>query len=360
MSTNATSHLTIRGASVLTAACLLFLASCGRETLAPATPENSVSALASGLANSSDKNDGKKSDDKKGDDKKNDDSDAGLVITTAPSGAKAGVAFTVQPVLELRNRGGKLVMGNKSVTVSIVGSTVVLGGTTSVTLVKGVARFTDLTIPTAGTYTLLFTSDSYTPVHVTIIVAPRTADLTVTITGASGTVSSDVGGINCPGTCTATYGANTLVTLTVTSSPAVSTLQSWGGACSGNSTCVVTMDAAKSVTATFVPAIAGSPVVKLTFANLNDAASGYVTADFSTDGNNADVCTWSGTGAGTGICTWTFPNTGVFLPLTATPDSGFSFNGWTGVTCANLTNSELQCVVPVNGTANVTANFKKP
>ncbi len=75
--------------------------------------------------------------------------------------------------------------------------------------------------------------------------------LTVTKAGTgSGTVTSSPAGINCGGTCTASYVSGTSVTLTAATA-AGSTFAGWSGACTGTATCTVSMTAARSVTATF-------------------------------------------------------------------------------------------------------------
>jgi len=85
--------------------------------------------------------------------------------------------------------------------------------------------------------------------------------LSVTDSGtapAQGTVASSPAGINCPGTCSATFAVNTQVTLTETPGAAstFSAFTGWGGACSGTtSTCNLTLADDESVTATFSPAI---------------------------------------------------------------------------------------------------------
>ncbi len=66
----------------------------------------------------------------------------------------------------------------------------------------------------------------------------------------SGTITSDLVGIDCGTDCTENYTSGTSVTLTpVVSSD--STFIGWTGDCSGTSTCILTMDSYKSVTATF-------------------------------------------------------------------------------------------------------------
>jgi hypothetical protein len=76
--------------------------------------------------------------------------------------------------------------------------------------------------------------------------------LTVTEAGTgTGTVTSSPAGINCPGTCSASFNSGTSVTLTETPG-GNSTFSAWSGACSGSSgTCSVTVSSATSVTATF-------------------------------------------------------------------------------------------------------------
>ena len=89
-----------------------------------------------------------------------------------------------------------------------------------------------------------------------------TFPLNVTATGP-GSVTSNVGGVNCGATCSATFNSGTLVTLTANTSPnSVFTGWSGGGGCSGTATtCTVTMDQARNVTATFVPTYVVTPSV---------------------------------------------------------------------------------------------------
>jgi hypothetical protein len=67
----------------------------------------------------------------------------------------------------------------------------------------------------------------------------------------SGTVTSNVGGINCGVACSANYTPGTVVTVTATP-PAGKSFSGWSGACTGtNPTCDLTMSANLSVKATF-------------------------------------------------------------------------------------------------------------
>ncbi|HUP29910.1 MAG TPA: trypsin-like peptidase domain-containing protein, partial [Usitatibacter sp.] len=84
--------------------------------------------------------------------------------------------------------------------------------------------------------------------------------LTVSKTGGgSGSVVSSPAGINCGGTCSASFPAGSTVTLTATAD-ANAVFIGWTGACNtSGSQCTVTMDAAAAVTAEFDPAIGFFP-----------------------------------------------------------------------------------------------------
>ena len=93
----------------------------------------------------------------------------------------------------------------------------------------------------AKTVTATFTAD------------PKYAVKAVKSGKGTGTITSDLAGISCPGDCTESYWKTEVVTLTATPS-ANSMFSGWSGSCTGTqSTCSLTMTASKSVTATFVP-----------------------------------------------------------------------------------------------------------
>jgi len=75
--------------------------------------------------------------------------------------------------------------------------------------------------------------------------------LQVSSDSSLGTVTSDVGGLDCGTVCTIAAELNTVVTLTATPVGSA-TFTGWGGDCSGTqAACVLTLDAAKSVSASW-------------------------------------------------------------------------------------------------------------
>lgn len=86
-------------------------------------------------------------------------------------------------------------------------------------------------------------------------------DLVVTKSGTgTGTVSSNVPGVNCGADCEEKYFLGSAVTLTPVPDPG-SLFAGWSGACTGTASCTVTIDDNKAVTAIFVlPLALNSPV----------------------------------------------------------------------------------------------------
>jgi PKD repeat protein len=145
---------------------------------------------------------------------------------------------------------------------------------------------------------------------VTATFAPNSFLLSVSKQGTgSGQVSSTPGGISCRSGCQASFGTGTVVTLTPTPD-AGSVFAGWSGDCSGTGSCQVTMNQARSVVATFAPETFGLTVSRA------GSGSGSVS---STPG---------GIGCGPG-CQASF-EPGTVVTLTATPDAGSVFAGWSG------------------------------
>ena len=115
-----------------------------------------------------------------------------------------------------------------------------------------------------GTGTCQVTMDQARAVTATFnTVPPTTTSHTLTVTKAgtgTGGVTSAPAGINCGGTCSASFTSPTSVTLTATPTGG-STFAGWSGDCTGTGSCTVTMSADHAVTATFTAPIVSPPSV---------------------------------------------------------------------------------------------------
>lgn len=166
------------------------------------------------------------------------------------------------------------------------------------------------------------------PVAVTATFRPAPHALSVTTTGA-GTVTSEPAGIDCGSVCEASYPSGTAVALTA--SPGTGhTFGGWGGDCSGTAECTVMMDGARSVSATFDPIPRRLTV--------------------TTDGAGTVESTPAGIDCGA-TCDASFPH-GTQVTLTATPEPGSVFVGWTGA-CSGAD----PCVVTLDADLQATATF---
>ena len=237
----------------------------------------------------------------------------------------------------------------------------------------------------------------------------RTLDVTLAGAG-SGSVASVPAGISCPGDCTEAYADGTAVTLTAT--PAVgSYFVGWSGSCSGSGVCDLTMSANRAVTATFgllrtldvtlagagsgsvasVPAgiscpgdcteayadgtavtLTATPAVGSYFIGWSGSCSGSGSCDLMMTANRAVTATFgllrtldvtvAGGGGGSvasvppgiacpGDCTEAYVD-GTAVTLTATPDAGASFLGWSG-SCSG----SGDCDLTMTANRAVTATF---
>ncbi len=166
--------------------------------------------------------------------------------------------------------------------------------------------------------------------------AAQNVALTVNKAGSgNGTVSSSPAGIDCGTSCIADFGPGTTVTLTQTAASG-STFAGWGGACSGSGSCVVSMDAAKSVTATF---------------NTTPIATFALTVNKTGPGSGTLSSTPGGISCGA-TCNATF-NDGTLVTLSASPNAGSSFAGWSGA-CSGTGG----CTVTMNAAKIVSATFE--
>ena len=157
--------------------------------------------------------------------------------------------------------------------------------------------------------------------------------LTVSRLGSgTGMVTSEPLGIACGSTCVMDVDPDTTVTLTATAD-AGSSFAGWGGGCAGTETCSVAGNTDTQVTATFVAARFPVAVV------VNGTGGGRVTS------------APAGIDCG-GDCSEEYP-TDMSVTLTAVPDYGSMFTGWSGGSCSGTD----PCTLTVTGPTTETASF---
>ncbi len=152
---------------------------------------------------------------------------------------------------------------------------------------------------------------------------PDSYNLNVVISGL-GTVDSDPGhpGISCNPSCFATYFDGTALTLTATPTPSSGyVFDHWLGDCSAEVTnqCNLTIDQNKNVTAVFTTVTHDVTITLPTHGNIT-SSPGSIDCGTTAD---PDICTDSFT-----------ENSSVVL--TADPDPGYQFDGWTGPDCSGV------------------------
>jgi len=153
--------------------------------------------------------------------------------------------------------------------------------------------------------------------------------------GGSGSVTSNPAAIDCGATCSASFPAGSSITLTA--SPAAgSTFAGWtnAGSCTTNPVCTFTLNANTTVNAAFNPA----PTASLT-----------VTKSGGGTGSVSSAPAGISCGA---TCTATLTQGSV--TLTATPDAGATFNGWTN---AGTCTTSPTCTFTLSADTTVTASF---
>ena len=154
----------------------------------------------------------------------------------------------------------------------------------------------------------------------------------------SGMVTSSDGKINCGATCSANYSAGATVTLTAAPNSG-STFDGWsGGGCTGTATtCTVTIVSAATVTANFITT--GAPTYTLTVSDSGSGLGGVISSDGKI--NCGATCSAS-------------YSSGTQVTLTATPNSGYTFAGWSGGVCSGTSTS---CTVTMSADVTATATF---
>ena len=169
------------------------------------------------------------------------------------------------------------------------------------------------------------------------------AQSTLFVTSANGTVTSNPSGINCGSTCYANFDADAWVTLAATPKSGY-IFSGWsGGGCSGTGTCTVNMAAAQVVTANYAVAIVAAPTLPTAIyyltVNKTISTAGIITASDNTI-NCGSTCKY-------------YYNSGKSVTLTVTTNSGYKFTRWTGA-CKG---QGATCTVSMTASQNTKAYF---
>jgi len=164
--------------------------------------------------------------------------------------------------------------------------------------------------------------------------APTTFQLSVQMAGTgAGTVTSTPAGISCPTNCTANFPSGTVVKLTATPN-STSKFGGWFGACGGTTSCALTLKSNATTIAEFNLTI--TPLLLV----VRSAGTGKGTVTSSPLGISCGT-----------TCRASFP-TGTPVALSAAPNSGSTFTGWTGA-CSGIST----CTVNLISATSVTATF---
>jgi len=193
----------------------------------------------------------------------------------------------------------------------------------------------------ASSCTIAMNGDQAVTATFTAVIPIPMSTLSVSRVGSgSGTVTStNQAGINCGGTCSASFPTGSLVSLTA--APATgSTFIGWINGCTGTGTCDVTLNADQTVVAQFdlVPDLVTLSV------NTSGPGDGTVTSD-----PGGITCP--------NACSASFTRGTTVVTLTATPVGNSVFAGWRGNPCEAFGTGPCTITMDVNQSAN--ARFER-
>lgn len=198
----------------------------------------------------------------------------------------------------------------------------------------GGSTFTGWSGACSGTGVCMVTMDPNQSVTASFGIPSSVLSLSKTGTG-NGTVSSNPAGINCGGACSNTFTNNTVVTLT--QNPAGnSRFAGWSGACSGLGNCSVAMNGSQSVTAQF------------------DLDQWTLSVNNIGTGTGSVISNPGGINCG-GVCSRQF-NNNTTVTITATPNAGSNFVGWSGGDCSGITST---CTIIMDRDRSGVAQFAR-
>jgi hypothetical protein len=264
------------------------------------------------------------------------------MMTTQPSGAVNGSAFTTQPVVRVTDSGDNTVtLFTGNVVASIASGSGTLSGTTTVAAVDGVATFTNLVITgTAGNFTLTFTPASLTAVTSSSFALAAGAATKVAITRASVGTTDNVAFTTQPqitiqdssgntvlssAVVTATISADSLIgTTTATASSGVATFTGLG------------IDGTSGTTYTITYTVSGLTVATATVTLAASNGINWTSRTSAADRN------WNSVTYGNGLFVAVTADE-VAQPVMTSPDGitwtsrgdGIAYLGWRGVTYGN-------------------------
>jgi YVTN family beta-propeller protein len=252
-----------------------------------------------------------------------------------------------------------------------VGGSASLAGALNVRFVNGFApslgnSFTILTASSvSGTFSMINSpalpaglawSVAYNATSVVLTAgqgSPANSTLRITGTGTgSGTITDDLGQINCTvtsgvasGTCTGTYQNGAVAILSATPN-AASNFTGWS-TCAGTSTCNVTVSGTATEQVSFASIV---PTFSISVTDLG-TGTGSVT-----DNTGLIDCS-EASGLVTGTCMASYPS-GTQVTLTENASAPTTFGGW-GNACASSAGAQT-CVLTVSSALAVSANFVPP
>jgi Divergent InlB B-repeat domain len=186
------------------------------------------------------------------------------------------------------------------------------------------------------------TNQTVTAIFNAIVTVPMSTLIVEKNGLGSGTVTSAPSGINCGGTCSASFPTGTVVTLTPTPA-AGSTFAGWNGPrCGGTGPCTITLDSDFTAFPQFDVVTVPPDLVTLTI-NKSGGGDGTVTSNPP------------GISCGPGCeRSQAFFQRGINVTLTAVADEDSIFDEWQGGPCNNQSG---QCVLTMSMDRNAQANF---
>ena len=271
------------------------------------------------------------------------------VVSNTPENAATGAALTSSLTATFSEALSEPTVN--STTFIVTAGAAAVAGSVSYDTAKLTATFTPLKNFSAGqTYIVTITTgvrdtagNAMAASHTWIFEAAAGTDISIVKTGTgTGSVVSTPDGINCGATCKYTYAGGQQLTLTAAPAEG-SKFAGWsGGGCSGTGQCLVTLNADTTVSALFVTS--SQVVLRVSKSGKGTGTVTVVPAADASCGSNCYVYELN-------------PKTlAKKVKLTAKPDVGVKFVGWTG----DISGTARKLLVTMQGNKTAIANFGEP